>query len=81
MLSLANDSIYGLAAYLYSEDYRRISRVSEALEYGMIGVNTPSFTGPPIPFGGVKQSGLGREGGAYSFDDYMETKYVCLRVA
>lgn len=74
----ANDTIYGLAAYLYSDNIRRCHRVSDALEYGMVGVNTPKFTGASIPFGGVKQSGLGREGGHEGLSDYMETKYVCL---
>ena len=74
----ANDTIFGLAAYLYSDNIRRCHRVSDALEYGMVGVNTPKFTGASIPFGGVKQSGLGREGGHEGLSDYMETKYVCL---
>ncbi|MEO0398969.1 MAG: NAD-dependent succinate-semialdehyde dehydrogenase [Pseudomonadota bacterium] len=81
VVALANDTHYGLASYLYTNDMRRIWRVGEALEYGMVGVNTPSFTGPPIPFGGHKQSGLGREGGHYSLEDYMETKYICMDVA
>ncbi len=81
VIAAANDTEYGLASYLYTNDMRRIWRAGEALEYGMVGVNTPSFTGPPIPFGGYKQSGLGREGGAYSLDDYMETKYLCMEVA
>ncbi len=74
----ANRSIYGLAAYLYTRDLSRSMRVSDALEYGMVGVNTPKFTGAPIPFGGQKQSGLGREGSRYGLDDYSELKYVCL---
>ena len=74
----ANRSIYGLAAYLYTRDLGRSMRVSDALEYGMVGVNTPKFTGAPIPFGGHKQSGLGREGSRYGLDDYTELKYVCL---
>ena len=74
----ANRSIYGLAAYLYTRDLSRSMRVSDALEYGMVGVNTPKFTGAPIPFGGHKQSGLGREGSRYGLDDYTELKYVCL---
>ncbi|MEO0566497.1 MAG: NAD-dependent succinate-semialdehyde dehydrogenase [Pseudomonadota bacterium] len=81
VIARANDTPYGLASYLYTHDVRRIWRLGEALDYGMVGINTPSFTGPPIPFGGTKQSGLGREGGAYSFDDYMETKYLCMDVA
>lgn len=75
---MANSTPYGLAAYLYTSDHSRIWRVSDALEYGMIGVNTASFTGPPIPFGGVKQSGLGREGGDLGIEDFLETKYLCI---
>jgi succinate-semialdehyde dehydrogenase len=77
-VALANASDYGLAAYLYTSDAKRIWRVGDALEYGMVGINTPSFAGPPITFGGMKQSGLGREAGAYSFADYTETKYLCM---
>ena len=78
VISAANDSEYGLAAYVYSKDIGRCHRVADALEYGMVGVNTPKFTGASIPFGGYKQSGLGREGSHYGLDDYMEIKYVCL---
>ena len=78
VIQAANDTIYGLAAYVYSDNIRRAHRVADALEYGMVGVNTPKFTGPSIPFGGMKQSGLGREGAHQGLDDYMETKYVCL---
>lgn len=77
VITSANDTIYGLAAYVYSENVSRCMRVSAALEYGMVGVNTPKFTGAPIPFGGYKQSGLGREGSKYGLDDYTELKYVC----
>ena len=73
----ANDTEMGLASYLYTNDLRRTLRVSEALEYGMVGVNTTTFTGPPIPFGGWKQSGLGREGSRHGLAEYMELKYVC----
>lgn len=78
VVTAANETIYGLAAYVYSDNIRRCHRVSDALEYGMVGVNTPKFTGASIPFGGVKQSGIGREGGHQGLDDYMETQYVCL---
>ncbi|HET8729209.1 MAG TPA: NAD-dependent succinate-semialdehyde dehydrogenase [Alphaproteobacteria bacterium] len=78
VLARANDTIFGLAAYAYSRDVSRVLRVSETLEYGMVGINTPKFTGAPIPFGGVKQSGLGREGSRYGLDDYTELKYVCI---
>ncbi|MEO3435514.1 NAD-dependent succinate-semialdehyde dehydrogenase [Inquilinus sp. CAU 1745] len=77
-IARANDTVYGLAAYAYSRDVARVLRVSEALEYGMVGINTPKFTGAPIPFGGVKQSGLGREGSRHGLDDYTELKYVCI---
>jgi succinate-semialdehyde dehydrogenase/glutarate-semialdehyde dehydrogenase/aspartate-semialdehyde dehydrogenase len=73
----ANASEMGLASYLYCNDLRRALRVSEALEYGMVGVNTASFTGPPVPFGGWKQSGLGREGSRHGLQEFMELKYVC----
>lgn len=73
----ANATEYGLAAYLHTRDLGRAERVSARLEYGMVGVNTSKMTGPPIPFGGVKQSGLGREGGPYGMHDFMELKYVC----
>jgi succinate-semialdehyde dehydrogenase len=76
-IDLANDSDYGLAAYLYTEGLNRAHRVSEALEYGMVAVNTPKMTGPPVPFGGVKESGLGREGSRHGLDEYSEIKYVC----
>jgi len=78
VLHQANDTEFGLASYVYTENYRRIWRVADALAYGMVAVNTPSMTGAPIPFGGVKQSGLGREGSKYGIDDYTELKYVCL---
>ncbi|RDD61837.1 NAD-dependent succinate-semialdehyde dehydrogenase [Ferruginivarius sediminum] len=78
VLRQANSVEFGLASYVYTENYRRIWRVSDALEYGMVGVNCSKITGAPIPFGGVKQSGLGREGSKYGIDDYTELKYVCL---
>ncbi|SFQ57903.1 aspartate-semialdehyde dehydrogenase [Nitratireductor indicus] len=73
----ANATEYGLAAYLHTRDLSRAERVSSRLEYGMVGINTSKMTGAPIPFGGVKQSGLGREGGPYGMQDFMELKYVC----
>lgn len=73
----ANATEMGLAAYLYTEDLRRAMRLTDALEYGMIAVNTPKFTGAPIPFGGWKQSGLGREGSRHGISEYLEAKYVC----
>ncbi|WP_110685466.1 NAD-dependent succinate-semialdehyde dehydrogenase [Salinicola aestuarinus] len=77
-LRLANDTEYGLAAYVYTTDVRRIWKLMRGLEYGMVSVNSVKMTGAPIPFGGVKQSGLGREGGAQGLEEYLDTKYYCL---
>lgn len=77
VFSAANQTEYGLAAYLMTQDKDRIFRASEALEFGMIGVNASSFTGPPIPFGGIKQSGVGREGGESGIREFLEQKYIC----
>ncbi|MET4121165.1 aspartate-semialdehyde dehydrogenase [Bradyrhizobium sp. JR1.5] len=77
VLARANASEMGLAAYVYTDSLRRAMRLSENIEYGMVGINTASFTGPPIPFGGWKQSGLGREGSRHGIEEYMELKYVC----
>lgn len=74
----ANNTEMGLAAYVYTNDLARSTRVVSSLEYGMVAVNTPSFTGPPIPFGGWKQSGLGREGSRHGTAEYTEMKYVCV---
>jgi succinate-semialdehyde dehydrogenase/glutarate-semialdehyde dehydrogenase len=76
----ANDTIYGLAAYFYTRDAARIWRVSEKLEYGMVGINTGLISNEVAPFGGVKQSGLGREGSEYGIEDYLELKYLCQAV-
>ncbi len=77
-IALANDTEFGLAAYFYSRDVGRIFRVGEALESGMVGVNTGIISTAEVPFGGVKQSGLGREGSHHGIDDYVEIKYLCL---
>ena len=77
-MGLANDTEFGLAAYFYSRDMGRIFRVAEALESGMVAVNTGNFSNEVGPFGGVKQSGLGREGSKYGLDEYMEIKFVTL---
>ena len=77
-IRLANDTEYGLAAYLFSRDHARIWRVSEALEYGIVSVNTGIFSYEGAPFGGVKHSGLGREGSHLGIDEFVEVKYVCL---
>ncbi len=80
-IRLANDTDFGLAAYLYTRDLSRAFRVSEALEYGMVGVNEGLISTEVAPFGGVKASGLGREGSKYGMDDYMELKYVGIAVS
>ena len=77
-IDAANNTEFGLASYFYSRDIGRITRVSEALEYGMVGVNVGILATEHVPFGGVKQSGLGREGSHYGMDDYVEIKYVCI---
>lgn len=76
----ANDTIFGLASYFYTRDAARIWRVSEQLEYGMVGINTGLISNEVAPFGGVKQSGLGREGSEYGIEDYLELKYLCQAV-
>lgn len=76
----ANDTPFGLAAYFYSENVRRCQRVSEALEAGMIGINTGLISNASAPFGGIKQSGIGREGSKYGLDEYMEIKYICTSI-
>jgi len=77
-LRMANDTEFGLAAYFYTRDLARSWRVQEALEYGIVGVNTGLFSTEVAPFGGVKESGLGREGSRYGIDEYTELKYVCV---
>lgn len=78
VIQLANDSEFGLAAYFYSRDMGRIWRVAEALEYGMVGINTTLLSNEVAPFGGVKQSGFGREGSKYGLDEYLEIKYLAM---
>jgi aspartate-semialdehyde dehydrogenase len=77
VIKRANDSEYGLVAYLYTTDHSRAQRVANALEYGMIALNCVKITGAPAPFGGVKQSGLGREGSRHGLEEFTEIKYVC----
>jgi succinate-semialdehyde dehydrogenase/glutarate-semialdehyde dehydrogenase len=77
-IRMANDTEYGLAAYFYSRDVARCFRVGEALEYGIVGVNTGIISNEVAPFGGVKQSGVGREGSKYGIEEYLEIKYLCL---
>jgi|TARA_B100000470_G_scaffold196456_1_gene165978 succinate-semialdehyde dehydrogenase/glutarate-semialdehyde dehydrogenase len=77
-IKLANDTEFGLASYFYTSNVNRIWRVSEALEYGMVGVNEGVISNEVAPFGGVKESGLGREGSHYGIDDFLELKYICM---
>jgi len=79
VVAMANDSEFGLAAYLFTEDRRRLWRVGEQLETGMVGINTGLISNEVAPFGGVKQSGLGREGSRHGIEDYLELKYLCLQ--
>ncbi|HHL42705.1 MAG TPA: aldehyde dehydrogenase family protein, partial [Hellea balneolensis] len=78
VIQQANDTEYGLAAYLYSRDIGRIWRVSEGLEYGMIGINEGIISSELAPFGGIKESGIGREGSKYGLDEFLEVKYLCM---
>ncbi|MBU2487216.1 MAG: NAD-dependent succinate-semialdehyde dehydrogenase [Alphaproteobacteria bacterium] len=78
VIEQANDTIFGLASYFYANDLTKVWRVAEALEYGMVGVNTGLISTEVAPFGGVKQSGQGREGSKYGCDDYLEIKYICM---
>ncbi len=80
VIEQANDTIFGLASYFYAKDISRVTRVAEALEYGMVGINTGIISHEGAPFGGIKQSGLGREGSRHGLDDYMELKYICTSI-
>ena len=77
VLRLANQTDFGLASYFYSQDVNRCFRVAEAIECGMVGINTGMLSTVVAPFGGVKSSGVGREGGRYGLDEYQELKYIC----
>lgn len=79
-IKMANDTDYGLAAYIYTKDLSRAWRVSEQLEYGMVGVNETKISNEIAPFGGIKQSGIGREGGRYGLNEFLQIKYLCLNV-
>jgi succinate-semialdehyde dehydrogenase/glutarate-semialdehyde dehydrogenase len=79
-VAMANDTEFGLVSYLFTKDVSRALRVSERLEAGMIGLNQGIVSNPAAPFGGVKQSGLGREGGTVGIDEYLEIKYVAVNV-
>ncbi len=78
VIQMANDTEFGLASYFYSRDIGRVWRVMEALEYGIVGVNEGIISTEVAPFGGVKESGIGREGSKYGIEDYLEIKYLCL---
>jgi succinate-semialdehyde dehydrogenase/glutarate-semialdehyde dehydrogenase len=77
VVALANDSEFGLAGYFYSRDIARVWRVAEEMETGMVGINTGLISTEMAPFGGIKQSGLGREGSKYGVEDFLEMKYLC----
>ena len=77
-IALANSTEFGLAAYAYTSSMKRAWHVSETLEYGMVGINETLISSEMIPFGGIKESGQGREGSKYGLDDYLETKYICM---
>ena len=77
-IALANDTEFGLAAYFYSRDIGRVFRVAQALQFGMVGINEGIISNAAAPFGGVKQSGYGREGSKYGLDDYTDIKYLCI---
>ena len=78
VIAMSNDTEFGLASYFYARDLGRVFRVAEKLEYGMVGINTGVISTEVAPFGGVKASGLGREGSKYGIEDYLELKYLCL---
>jgi len=77
-IALANATPFGLASYFYSKDLARVLRVAESLEFGMVGVNETAISTEVAPFGGVKHSGMGREGSRYGIEEYLELKYVCI---
>lgn len=81
VIKRANNTIYGLAAYFFSKDIGRVYRVAEKLQSGMVGINTGLISNEVAPFGGVKQSGLGKEGSRYGIEDYLTVKYLCIDIA
>jgi succinate-semialdehyde dehydrogenase / glutarate-semialdehyde dehydrogenase len=78
VIAMSNDTEFGLASYFYTRDIGRVWRVAEALEYGIVGINEGLISTEVAPFGGVKQSGIGREGSKYGIEDYVEVKYLCM---
>jgi len=81
VIQMANNTEFGLAAYLFTQSTARQWRVGEALEYGMVGINTGLISTEVAPFGGIKQSGLGREGSQHGIDEYLEMKYLCVDIS
>jgi succinate-semialdehyde dehydrogenase/glutarate-semialdehyde dehydrogenase len=81
VINLANSTPYGLASYFFSQNINRIYKVAEGLQYGMVGVNTGMISGENVPFGGIKMSGIGREGGHQGIEEYLQTKYICMSLA
>jgi succinate-semialdehyde dehydrogenase/glutarate-semialdehyde dehydrogenase len=79
-IAMANDTEFGLASYFYARDIGRIWRVGEGIESGMVGINTGLISNEVAPFGGVKQSGIGREGSKYGIEEYLEIKYLCIGI-
>jgi len=77
-IAMANETVFGLASYVYTRDLGRAFRINEKLQYGMIGINSGLITTVEAPFGGVKESGMGKEGGSQGLEDYLDTKYVCI---
>lgn len=75
---MANDTDFGLASYIYTNDLTRLFKVAESLEFGIVGANTGLISTEVAPFGGIKQSGIGREGSKYGIQDYLEIKYLCI---
>lgn len=80
VIALANDTPFGLASYFYGNDHARIWRMAEALEYGMVGINTGIISTAVAPFGGIKESGFGKEGSKYGIEEYLQLKYLCWEV-
>ena len=78
VIAMSNDTEFGLASYFYTRDIGRVWRVAEALEYGIVGINEGLISTEVAPFGGVKESGIGREGSKYGIEDYVEVKYLCM---
>jgi len=81
VISLANETPYGLASYFYTNNHQLVFKISEQLQYGIVGVNSGIISAENVPFGGIKHSGFGKEGGLYGLDDYINKKYICLDIS